>query len=27
MESIKKGEADLVNLEAGLAYNAFINHS
>ncbi|TKY51576.1 Serotransferrin protein [Spatholobus suberectus] len=27
MESIKKGESDLVNLEAGLAYNAFINHS
>ncbi|KAK7379771.1 hypothetical protein VNO78_34290 [Psophocarpus tetragonolobus] len=27
MESIKKGEADLVNLEAGLAYNAFISHS
>ncbi|KAL2324795.1 hypothetical protein Fmac_023853 [Flemingia macrophylla] len=27
MESIKKGEADLVNLEAGLAYNAFVNHS
>ncbi|RDX72465.1 Serotransferrin, partial [Mucuna pruriens] len=27
MESIKKGEADLVNIEAGLAYNAFINHS
>ncbi|KAK7279666.1 hypothetical protein RJT34_24722 [Clitoria ternatea] len=27
MESIKQGEADLVNLEAGLAYNAFINHS
>ncbi|XP_027364672.1 serotransferrin-like [Abrus precatorius] len=27
VESIKKGEADLVNLEAGLAYYAFINHS
>ncbi|XP_047155083.1 ovotransferrin-like [Vigna umbellata] len=27
MVSIQKGEADLVNLEAGLAYTAFINHS
>ncbi|XP_039687137.1 serotransferrin [Medicago truncatula] len=27
LESIKKGEADLVNLEAGLAYIAFINYS
>ncbi|KAK7357060.1 hypothetical protein VNO80_16341 [Phaseolus coccineus] len=27
MVSIKKGEADLVSLEAGLAYTAFINHS
>ncbi|XP_061347021.1 uncharacterized protein LOC133292614 [Gastrolobium bilobum] len=27
LESIKNGEADLVSLEAGLAYNAFINYS
>lgn len=27
MESIINGEADLINLEAGLAYTAFINYS
>ncbi|RZC76414.1 hypothetical protein C5167_000489 [Papaver somniferum] len=27
LESIKKGEADLINLEAGLAYIAFLNYS
>ncbi|XWS56447.1 hypothetical protein CRYUN_Cryun09bG0086200 [Craigia yunnanensis] len=27
LKSIKKGEADLLNLEAGLAYTAFINYS
>ncbi|KAK9283632.1 hypothetical protein L1049_011882 [Liquidambar formosana] len=27
LESIKRGEADLVNLEAGLAYAAFLNYS
>lgn len=27
LESIKKGEADLVNIEAGLAYIAFTNYS
>lgn len=27
LESIKKGEADLVNVEAGLAYVAFLNYS
>ncbi|XVF83254.1 hypothetical protein PTKIN_Ptkin16aG0120400 [Pterospermum kingtungense] len=27
LESIKRGEADLINLEAGLAYTAFINYS
>ncbi|XVE68930.1 hypothetical protein DITRI_Ditri09bG0109500 [Diplodiscus trichospermus] len=27
LESIKRGEADLINLEAGLAYTAFMNYS
>ncbi|XP_041023385.1 inhibitor of carbonic anhydrase-like isoform X2 [Juglans microcarpa x Juglans regia] len=27
LESIKRGEADLINLEAGLAYIAFLNYS
>ncbi|OMO81217.1 Transferrin family [Corchorus olitorius] len=27
LESIKRGEADLINLEAGLAYTAFVNYS
>ncbi|KAK6228181.1 hypothetical protein QUC31_006435 [Theobroma cacao] len=27
LESIKRGEADLINLEAGVAYTAFINYS
>ncbi|KAF8395212.1 hypothetical protein HHK36_019155 [Tetracentron sinense] len=27
LDSIKKGEADLINLEAGLAYIAFLNYS